>query len=164
MEALETVMCDVIKLRLKGRDKRRSGKGNSLKRDGFRHIFMTLHMTLSMASQYGGLMQVHLGSARSGGYGDCCPPVVDPYTFIALIAGMCFSPLYNTYIPTTDLGTARSGGGDCCPPVVDPYTFLALIAGRTWRSKTKFVLHIQASMQQLYVMSISMQHLQTTCI
>ena len=43
-EALESVLCDVIKKRLKRRDERRSGKG---KRDGFRRIFMTSHMTLS---------------------------------------------------------------------------------------------------------------------
>ena len=30
-----SVMCDVIKIRLKGKDERRSGKGNPLKRDGF---------------------------------------------------------------------------------------------------------------------------------
>ena len=72
-------------------------------------------------------MQLNIGSARSGGYGDCCPPVVDPYTFIALIAGIT---IHNHNTLSTNLGTARSGGGDCCPPVVDPYTFLALIAGR----------------------------------
>ncbi len=80
-------------------------------------------------------MQLNIGSARSGGYGDCCPPVVDPYTFIALIAGIT---IHNHNTVLTNLGTARSGGGDCCPPVVDPYTFLALIAGRDggkWRKK-----------------------------
>ena len=33
-EALESVMCDVTKIRLKRRDERRSGKGNPKKRDG----------------------------------------------------------------------------------------------------------------------------------
>ena len=39
-------MCDVIKLRLKRKDERRSEK---IKRDGFRLIFMTSHMTLSVS-------------------------------------------------------------------------------------------------------------------
>ena len=37
----ESVMCDVIKICLKRKDERRSGKGNPYKRDGFRRIFMT---------------------------------------------------------------------------------------------------------------------------
>ena len=44
-------MCDVIKIRLKRRDERKSGKGNPIKKDmDFDVIFMTSHMTLSSAS------------------------------------------------------------------------------------------------------------------
>ena len=49
-DELECVMCDVIKIRLKGREERRSGKGNPYTRDGFRRTFMTSSMTLSNAS------------------------------------------------------------------------------------------------------------------
>ena len=31
---------------------------------------------------------IKTGSDYYGGYGECCPPVVDPYTYLALIAGM----------------------------------------------------------------------------
>ena len=31
---------------------------------------------------------IKTGSDYYGGYGECCPPVVDPYTYIALLAGM----------------------------------------------------------------------------
>ena len=48
-EAMESVMCGVIKIRLKRRDERRNGKGNPLKK-GSIYIFMTSHMTLSSAS------------------------------------------------------------------------------------------------------------------
>ena len=36
----ENVMCDVIKIRLKRKDERRSGKENPLKRNGFKRISM----------------------------------------------------------------------------------------------------------------------------
>ena len=45
----ESVTCDVIEIRLKRKNERRSGKGNSLKRDGFRRIFMTSQLTLSVS-------------------------------------------------------------------------------------------------------------------
>ena len=46
----EILICDVIKIRLKRKNDRRSGKakGNPEKRDGFRPSFMTSHMTLSV--------------------------------------------------------------------------------------------------------------------
>ena len=31
---------------------------------------------------------IKAGSDLYGANGDCCPPVVDPYTFLALIAGI----------------------------------------------------------------------------
>ena len=45
----ESCMCDVIKILLKSKDERRSGKGNPLKRDGLKRVFMTPHMTLSIS-------------------------------------------------------------------------------------------------------------------
>ena len=47
VEEVESVMCDVIKIRLKRRDESRSCKGNPQKRDELKRIFMTLHSTLS---------------------------------------------------------------------------------------------------------------------
>ena len=32
-----------------------------------------------------------LGAASSGYDGDCCPPVVDPYTLLALLAGIALA-------------------------------------------------------------------------
>ena len=31
---------------------------------------------------------IKTGSDYYGGYGECCPPVVDPYTYLALLAGV----------------------------------------------------------------------------
>ena len=36
----------------------------------------------------GWLDLIRAGSDLYGAHGECCPPVVDPYTFLALIAGI----------------------------------------------------------------------------
>ena len=46
----ECVMSDVIKIRLKRKDERRRGK-KTPKRDGFRNIVMTSHMTLFVSPE-----------------------------------------------------------------------------------------------------------------
>ena len=43
---MQSVMCDVIKIGLKGRMRGELGK-KTLKRDGFKHMFLTSHITLS---------------------------------------------------------------------------------------------------------------------
>ena len=35
-----------------------------------------------------------LVGAASSGYGDCCPPVVDPYTLLALLAGIALAAYF----------------------------------------------------------------------
>ena len=45
LEAMESVMCDVIKIHKKRKDEWGCGKGNPHKRYGFKRIFMTSHMS-----------------------------------------------------------------------------------------------------------------------
>ena len=44
----ESVMCDVIKILLKKEEREEKGERKTLTRDGFRRIFITSHMTLSV--------------------------------------------------------------------------------------------------------------------
>ena len=39
-------------------------------------------------------VQLHGAASGHGGYGGCCPPVVDPYTWLALIAGIALATYF----------------------------------------------------------------------
>merc|ERR1711892_221344 len=46
-------------------------------------------------NHYGTGRTMSLGGSYSSGYGDqCCPPVVDPYTFLALIGGIALATFF----------------------------------------------------------------------
>ena len=51
---------------------------------------------------------IKTGSDYYGGYGECCPPVVDPYTYLALLAGMA---LVTWFLQMTIVMTMFDGGG-----------------------------------------------------
>ena len=57
----------------------------------------------------GWLDLIRAGSDLYGANGECCPPVVDPYTFLALIAGISLATWFlQMVIVMTDFGM---GGG-----------------------------------------------------
>ena len=57
----------------------------------------------------GWLDLIRTGSDLYGANGECCPPVVDPYTFLALIAGISLATWFlQMVIVMTDFGM---GGG-----------------------------------------------------
>lgn len=51
---------------------------------------------------------IKTGSDYYGGYGECCPPVVDPYTYLALLAGVA---LVTWFLQMTIVMTMFDGGG-----------------------------------------------------
>ena len=56
-------------------------------------------------------ISLNLEGAASGGYGyNCCPPVVDPYTFLALIGGIALATYFlRVLIVTTTVSRNSSG-------------------------------------------------------
>ena len=50
---------------------------------------------------------IKTGSDYYGGYGECCPPVVDPYTYLALLAGIA---LVTWFLQMTIVMTEFTGG------------------------------------------------------
>ena len=54
---------------------------------------------------------VELYGAASGGYDGCCPPVVDPYTLLALLVGIALATYFlNVLINVTAVSTCQLQG------------------------------------------------------
>ena len=57
---------------------------------------------------------IRAGSDLYGSHGECCPPVVDPYTFLALIAGISLATWFlqmvivmTTFVPPGGMSRFR---------------------------------------------------------